>query len=283
MLEMTVQDLTQKQLIELDCIQQDAKFFVELVLSLISQKSAGIFMPSLMSYNSLFAIESYKYFQRTFSSSALTLSSSVEPIIREARLRTKFFEERKRKVEGVFELLDWVNEYHTEWHVNRHKGLLAPLKRVLQDDFGIFFYDGHIIGSTHTGFLGFGYSKNDLPNDSQNISSTISSLSHSVGKELGQYFTNVLATPEINLLSLRNDNYFLYAIDDKLLGYIDTKSERFLPQIFNGSGHNGINLTMLVFLTQMNFLLYILKNLMLGSPYTLFKIQYIGKLVELAT
>lgn len=74
----------------------------------------------------------------------------------------------------MFELLDWISDFHHEWHINRHKGLLSPLKRVLQCDLGIFFYDGHVIGSTHTGILNLGYARGDLPTESEKISSFIS-------------------------------------------------------------------------------------------------------------
>lgn len=36
----------------------------------------------------------------------------------------------------------WIIDFNEEWHIGGHKGWLAPLKRALQGDLGIFLYDG---------------------------------------------------------------------------------------------------------------------------------------------
>jgi len=67
-----------------------------------------------------------------------------------------------------------------------------------------------------------------------------------------------------------------YNLQDEKLGYIDVKSRRFLRSIFNGRESEVINLSLMLFLTQVNFLKYILSNIVVGRSYTLFKLKYIA-------
>ena len=183
--------------LELQCIKEDALFLIELFLSLEKKISSSIFSPSIFPYFSLFVLESYQYFQSRLPHHALSLSSQFEPIIRTSRLRIKFFEDKNNQVQDVFELLEWVKDFHKEWHFGDHKGILAPLKRIIQDDFGIYLYAGNVIGTTHTSFMNFGVSKDDLPNSSDEISKALSPFAFSISKEMGEYAASVISLPEI--------------------------------------------------------------------------------------
>ncbi|HRQ41495.1 MAG TPA: hypothetical protein PLD25_26545 [Chloroflexota bacterium] len=271
---MTTQQLSLRQQIELELIKGDAFLYFELMLKLSESPSAGILYPSLAPYFSLFIIESYKYLHRSFPAYNESLSDTIRPIITSSRMRVKFFDDTQNEIEGTLDIFKWIKDFHNEWHIGQHKGLLAPIKRVLQDDLGVTFYTGHIIGSTHTGILNLGYSKDDLPTRSEDISPYISQLSFNVGNELGLYMTRVLSFPEM-APSDADFGRFIYKIKDDQLKYKDEKSDRLLQHVFNGPSSETINLSLLLFLTHVNFLLYILSNLVVEQHYTIFKLKYI--------
>lgn len=262
------------QLVELDSIKKDAHFYLNLIVKLHNRELSGILIPSLIPYYSLFTIESHKHLQKIRPQYALSLSNRFQAIIQASRMRTKFFDDTRKKVDGTFELLDWITDFHRKWYIGGHRGCLAPIKRAIQEDLGVFFYQGHVIGSTHTGILNLGYSRKDLPTTSESIASTMRTLSFSVGKELGEYIAKILSFPEFapDPTELENIDYNL---QDEMLGYTDVKSKKYLASIFNGRASEAINLSLVLFLTQVNFLQYILNNLVVGASCTLFKLKYI--------
>lgn len=263
-----------KNKIELQCIRDDASFLLKLILTLNEHSLHGIFAPNIFPYFSLFILESYKYLKINFPEYAYTLSSQCESIIKTSRLRIKFFEDKSKNVQGVFELLDWVTEFHKIWHFERHKGVLSSLKKALQNDFGIYLYLGNVIGTTHTGLMNFGISKNDLPNTSEEIAKAISPFMVPISKEMGEYIGSVIILLEEQ--NLQNEKtQFIYQINETELKYVDTKSAKFLDSIFNGQGNQAINLTLLMFLTQVNSLLFVMNQLTAHSTYTLFKLKFI--------
>ena len=262
------------QQIELDSINKDAHFYLTLGKKLHSRASSGVLFPNLIPYYSLFTIESHRYLQKMYPKFALALSNQFQPIINASRMRTKFFDDNQNRVDGTFELFDWIADFHHKWHIGAHKGWLASIKRTLQDDLGVFFYQGHVISSTHTGIFNLGYSKEELPTTSERISSGIGVLSFSVGESIGKYIAGIIDFLEF-LPAPEELNCIEYNLEDDLFGYIDIKSHKFLNSIFNGSGSEAINLSLLLFLTQINILKYILSNLVIGRTYTLFKLKYL--------
>ncbi|MFQ5330035.1 MAG: hypothetical protein ACE5D4_08630 [Thermodesulfobacteriota bacterium] len=260
--------------IEIDAIRQDAYFCLDLALNLTRHQSSSILFFGLIPYLSLFVVESFEYLRYVFPDYARTLSGNHEKTIRASRMRIKYFDDSKKRVDGMFELYEWILQFHQEWHINKHSGFLARLKKLLQDDLGIFGYDGHVIGSTHVGILNLGYEKEDLPEKSSEISNILSQLSYSLSKEIGAYLRQVCAWPEFSPNGF-DTSYFEYRIRDEYLGYKDEKAGKFLARVFNGAGSEGLNFSLLVFLTAVNYFIYILQQLVFDSSTTLFKLKYI--------
>lgn len=259
--------------IELNSIKNDTRFYLELILQLSSHQSASILIFGLIPYLSLFIVETYKYLQDALPVYASSLSKKHDGVIRSSRMRVKFFDDSKKRVDGMFELLDWIIEFHNEWHINKHKGFLSPLKRILQKDLGIFGYDGHIIGSTHTGLFNLGYEKGDLPTIRKEISAVLGPLSFSFSEEMGQYIGQLSNWPEFAPDNM-DVNHFEYNIQDEKLGYRDEKSYKYFASVFNGSEAQELNFTLMLFLATVNFFQHILKQLLVGSPSTLFKLKF---------
>lgn len=271
---MTSKQSSVRKLIELDLVKRDACLYLEIMVKLSKQKMASILIFGLVPYFSLFIAEADIYLSKTLSDYNNSLTDEIRAIITAARMRVKFFDDTHKGVSGTFDILDWVSKFHEEWHINRHKGLLSPIQRHLQNDLGVFFYGVHIIGSTHTAVLNLGYSQGDLPERSEEISPRIKQLSLSVGEGISSYVSKILSLPELVAVGSDFGN-FMYNITDKSLKYKDEKSEMILSRIFNGPPSEAINLSLLLFLTQVNYLQYILADSVSPKHYTLFKLKYI--------
>jgi len=258
---------------EIDMIKQDVKFYTDLLIGLISNQSSSILIFGFTPYISLFITETYKYLQSNYPSSARTLSQNYKEIIRASRTRIKFFDDTNKRIDGIFEHLRWIIDFNEEWHINKHKGVLPPLKRALQDDLGIFFYDNHIIGSTHVGLYNLGYEKKDLPSTSLEISKVFGPLSKSIGEDQGKYLAHISSISEFTPNNL--GEIFAFNISDEKLKYKDEKSKRHLNSVFNGEGKIELNFSLLIFLSSINFLQYIYANIVIGKPVALFKLKFI--------
>ncbi|MBD2694559.1 hypothetical protein [Anabaena catenula] len=257
---------------ELNLIKSDVHFYHDFMPKFLKQQSAGTLIFGLMPYLSLFTVESYNYLQKTFPDYTKTMSFEYEQIIRNSRMRVKFFDDTINKVSGTFELLDWISEFYEEWFINSHKGCLSSLKRYLQPDLGIFAYDGHIIGSTHTGFLFTGLGKENLSKNGEDMTAIIGNVLYSVAQELGAYLAQLCTWTEFVPIKT---NSFSYIIQDDKLGYKDVKSVDFFPSVFNRYDTTSINFSLLLFLSTINFIRHILTRLMANYPEIFFKLKFI--------
>lgn len=269
---MPVTNNSKKRDFELNLIRNDAGFYLELISEIFQHKSAPIFIFGLLPYISLFTIETYKYIQNNFPEYANIWSIEHIKILHQSRMRIKFFDDTNNQVTGVFELLDLISDFHEEWHINRHKGSLSSLKKALQPDLGIFAYDGHIIGSTHTGLLFTGLAKKDLSEINTDVTENIRKLLFSISEELGRYLAWLSKLTEFTPIKT---NSFDYTIQDNQLGYKDVKSAQFFSSVFNGSDTISINFSLLLFLSTTNFIGHIVTKLVSGLPDTLFKLKFI--------
>jgi hypothetical protein len=260
--------------IELDMIKNDTNLFMHIIFQLFPRKSSSVLFFGLVPYISLFIVETDNYLQKYLPLYGRSVSLKYSQIIESSRMRIKLFDDTEKRIDGMFELMRWIVDFNKEWAINRHKGFLSLLKKLLQDDLGIFAYDGHLIGSTHTGLLNLGYQKGDLPTTSKEISSVLGPLTKSVGEELGGYLGNLAKYPEFDPNNL-DSNYFVYGIQDGRLGYKDAKAQKFFTSVFNGAGSEEVNFSLLLFLTTVNYSHYIFKNFLVGSPCSFFKMKFI--------
>ncbi|MEH2452307.1 hypothetical protein [Nostoc sp.] len=257
---------------ELNLIKNDAGFYLELITELSKQKSVNLFIWGILPYLSLFTIETSQYIENKFPIYANPMSKEYSQIIRVSRMRIKFFDDTLNKVSGMFELLDWISDFHEEWYINSHKGSFSSLKRALQLDLGIFAYDGHIIGSTHTGLLFTGLAKKNLSEINTDVTASLEKLLFSISKELGSYLAMLSNLTEFTPIKT---NSFDYRIQENQLGYKDVNSAEFFSLVFNGSDTISINFSLLLFLSTTNFIRHVMTKLVSGLPDTLFKLKFI--------
>jgi len=259
--------------IEIDLIISDADFYNELMRLISSKQSNGILIFGIMPYISLFTIESYTYIQKLLPHHLRNLSKDNEKIIRNARMRLKFFDDSNNRVDGTFYLLDEISEFLKDLFINSHKGSLASVKKALQPDMGISFYGNHIIGSTHTGLLLSGLEKVQLSEAFEDTEDNTNSIFYIVGNELGEYLGWLKRLPEFKSIKTNN---FKYEIEDSQFYYQDVKSDQFFSSIFNKNDQNSINLSLLLFLSIVNFIDHIFVKIIPEDVlYSFFKIKFI--------
>ena len=94
-----------------------------------------------------------------------------------------------------------------------------------------------------------------------------------VAKELGEYLGWLKRLPEFESIKTNN---FKYEFEDSQFYYQDVKSDEFFSSIFNKNDQNSINLSLLLFLSIVNFIDYIfVKIIPEDVMYSFFKIKFI--------
>ncbi|NET69509.1 MAG: hypothetical protein F6K62_00150 [Sphaerospermopsis sp. SIO1G2] len=254
---------------EISLIKNEANFYLEFMLNFIQTKSSGVLIFELLPYLSLFTVESSNYIQSCLPNYAEEISREYERVIRNSRMRIKFFDDTNNRVDGMFELIDWISQFYEDWFINSHT---SSIKRDLQPDFGIFAYDGHIIGSTHMSFLFTGLGKEDISPNGEETGEIMGKILHSVAQEMGAYLGCLNTYPEF---MFTETNSFVYNIEDDKLGYKDVKSKEFFGCVFNKNHTIAINFSLVLFLATINFFRYILNRLFDKSPEILFKLKFI--------
>ncbi|MEM7715999.1 MAG: hypothetical protein AAF349_20905 [Cyanobacteria bacterium P01_A01_bin.68] len=254
---MSIHNNLEKLEFELKLISDETSFYLDFVSKLPQHKSASILIFGIIPYLSLFVVETYSYIKNKFPYNSYISSIKYMEIIRNSRMRTKFFDDKMNQISGTFELLDWISEFHKEWHIHSHKNPSLSLKKTLQPDLGLFTYNTHIIGSTHTGLLLTGLEKENISQGIEDITEILGHTLHSVSHQLGKYLSLLSKCPE---LKLDNINSFKNQLHDDQLFYIDVKSEIFFKSIFNCSEHTSINFSLLLFLSTINFFEFILQK-----------------------
>jgi hypothetical protein len=103
-----------------------------------------------------YAIGAYDWLRVNIGVEADKFLESEAQRLRRIRARSKLFD-GDTKLSEVLRQQKLVDSFNVRVFRNSHVGLLAPLKRWLQPDMGIFFLDQDLVGSTHVATLNFGY------------------------------------------------------------------------------------------------------------------------------
>ena len=257
---------------EVKFVRSDLGFYMDLMQNLAPRPSSSIFIFNLLPYLSLFTVETQAFLTRNFPDYVTSLNEQHIATIRASRMRVKLFDDSSARVSGSFELFDWIKEYQEKVFILSHQGILAPLKKMLQPDLGITIYNSHIIGTTHINVLLTGLDIDTLTKIEDYGEQSWGKYMYSVARDIGSYFGKMSNFPEFDPVNL---NSFNYQLEDEQGYYLDIKSSRFLRQIFNGKSSIAVNFSLLYFLSQINFMLFVLPKLLSKTCITLFKLKFI--------
>ncbi|MFN5515834.1 MAG: hypothetical protein ACK5CA_14120 [Cyanobacteriota bacterium] len=211
----------QLQSLEINLVRKDVGFYEQLVGLLSKKQSSGIIIFGIMPYISLFTIESNKYIKSNLKHCTPSLPKNNEKIIQNSRMRLKLFDDDKNKVDGTFSLLDDISQFLENWFINSHQGPLASMKQALQPDMGIFFYEDHIIGSTHTWTYTNSLEKTEQLNSFEDTAGRMSQIGKSVGQDLGSYLAGIKKLRDFHSIPKNKLDYSIFKRD---VNATDTKT-----------------------------------------------------------
>lgn len=266
------QDL--KSIIELDLIRDDMFFYAETTNYLMSQNSSGVLFLEWMPYLSLFVVETYKYFSKRVSTFSQAVSIQNINSIRLSRTMVKLFDEDLRTIVEIENAIQRMTEYHRQWFEEEHKGALAWLKKIIQPDLGIYYYNNRIICTTHVASFNLGFIQSNNIIVDTNKTPSITQSSFAIGHDLGSYIALLFhffghEAPELENAKNKPNN------NDIRIEYSDVKASRYYGLVFNGSSSPLFNFCALTTLAATNFIRHIVDKH--NSPITpsVFKLKFI--------
>jgi hypothetical protein len=278
-MKMSFNDYSETIRFEHRCIACDINFYLDLLSKLIKKESSAILLFNFFPYLSLFTVETHQYITQNLphhQNKLLDFDHQYQ-LIKDSRMRVKLFDDNNHQVNGVFELLNDISEFNQNWFINSHQEPFLQLKRLLQPDLGIFFYNKHIINSTQNSLFLTGLPIKTLNNinisDIESITQLLGKTLSSVGEQMGKYLKMLSLLPEFKIV--KSTSYFDYRLKDANIGYQDVKSEEFFRSIFCNSTDRNISFSLLLFLSMINFIHYVLPKLIIKFPETVFKIKFI--------
>lgn len=258
---------------ELALLLEDLLFYRDLA-NVANGEGMSIMMFGLFPYISLFTNESYKYLSERIPDFAQVAKREHDEIIRSSRTMVKLFDEHLRDMEAIFYSIDWMNRFHNEWFMSDHQGLLAWLKKAIQPDLGLYYYDANLISTTHLAFFNVGLNDKTINALGPNLKTALSTISRSLGVGFGEYVQLLCTIFGIDTNGVKGKFFNGKELITKL-SYNDQKAERFYPKIFNENGSIALNFSLLSFLAAINFVNMPLRELLTSKSPTFLKLKYI--------
>lgn len=263
------------QQIELLMIMEDTKFFRDMFHQIIPQKSASVLVFGYFPYISLYVLESYKYLQKIKPSFTEYVHNEYETIVRSSRTMVKLFNEHLRDINEITKSIEWLIKYHKDWFMRNHKGIFTWLKKLLQCDLGLYYYDNELISTTHVGFFNVGFERDNIEKYGDDFQTIMSNIAHKLGVDTGNYTSILCNNFNINASEI-NGEYFNYTLYDDRLRYIDKKAEKYYPDIFNEPSSIALNFGLLLYEATVKFINHIFQKISIDTPLTLFKHKFIS-------
>lgn len=146
---------TLRQQAERSLILADARFFRDLALTYDGSTAGAIMLLTLMPHLTAFAVDSAAYLKR-WGSTAPSALSPFEQLLQRSRLRLKLLDDSRQSFEETMQRMEHLASLNSRWFMEPHRGVLGPLKRLLQTDLGLYFLEGHVVCTTHVSFLNMG-------------------------------------------------------------------------------------------------------------------------------
>jgi hypothetical protein len=237
----------------------DALEFKQLLLSTQDHPHAGILIQGFVAPCAMFVVESYDCLTKLIPESKNILPSDTVDFLRSARHRAKLLNNPQKSIQEVSLELVCIARQQRRDSLAPHRGLLGPLKRMLQPDMGLYLYNGNIIWTTHATVFSFG----DTGDPTK--------IAFKFGQTVGQYLMTVLelfGPREVNL----SGNHSLPDVFEMR----DIKYERIYRRGSLGSGRLEVGAAMVLFLASANFTYHIIGGLLPDLGHTQLRLKFIA-------
>lgn len=199
----------------------------------------------MMPFLSAFVYESARYIGRTDAA----VGTPHEDMLLASRMRVKLTEDKYRSSAEILENAEELSAVNSGWFMEGHRGLLGPLKRLIQPDLGLLFVEGEVVCTTHVAFLNLDLTKEALSDASLSLDNlgphlrdTMTDVGEYVGLLLGRLGEDANApggAPEAQLEPMQ---------------YRDVKAANFYGSITDrvAPGRNGVGILLTQMLSQVN-------------------------------
>ncbi|MHA1280382.1 MAG: hypothetical protein ACTSQ8_24695 [Candidatus Helarchaeota archaeon] len=253
---------------ELQLLAKDAVFHKCLGERLIADENGGSLMFSFAPYISLVIWESARYLSANLQDQNNLLKSIFEKQIQASRHRMKLFDNPDELIQCII----WAREYHRELFIDTHTGILAPLKRAIQPDLGIYTYNKEYYGSSLLALVNLGFDIDLFPTVAEFKSSETSKLFFDFGLFIGEYFSELIS---IMGFSQFKYNFKLDMPCAALFHYVDKKANPFFENSFNGNKEADLNSVLFILYLSISFLVNVFDKFIISNPEPYLKIKYI--------
>jgi len=253
---------------ELQILAKDAIFFRSLIERLKDDENMGSLIFSFVPYLSLFTWESAGYLAANFQNKNQLLNKKFGEQIKSSRHRIKLFE----NPDELIQLVSWARKYHRELFIESHSGILAPLKRTIQPDLGIYTYNKEYYGSSLLALVNLGFDINSFPTVAEFKNHETKQLFNNFGFFIGKY------TSELITMMGLNQSKYDFKLDTpqtNLFHYIDKKAIPFFENSFNGNKEADLNSVLFILYLSISFLVNVFDEFIINNPEPYLKIRYV--------
>jgi hypothetical protein len=175
---------------ELSLIAADARFLRDFVLGPRYERIRDVAILALMPFISAFTFESSEYIKRKNPEMVRDLEQHRD-LLRASRLRLKLLDDNRKSFDEVLDNAGELAAISSGWMMEGHRGLLGPLKRLIQPDLGIYFAQAEVFCTTHVAFLNLGLSKEALAASSLSLAN-LGPYLRDTSEDFGRYLALLL-------------------------------------------------------------------------------------------
>jgi hypothetical protein len=240
------------------CVWDTIGFWQIFQLAMKHPDSGSLFQ-GLIAPAAMYVVESHNCLTKIVPELKESLPSNMLDLLRTCRHRAKLLNDSRRSLKQVSQEIIYIAQKHREEFLSPHRGLLAPVKKILQPDMGLYTYNGHIFWTTHATHYSVGDS----------IDSAADALEF--GKVIGHYVATVLLALGLNELpQLENQQ------PSAILEMRDIKYEQIYGRSTLGSECLQVGAVLILVLAHVNFALHVIGNLLSNVSHTQFRLKFIA-------
>jgi hypothetical protein len=261
---------------ERSLIACDARFFLDLALNPRLEPIRPTAFLMLMPFMSAFLYESIRYTKREKPESLRELHSHQD-LLRASRMRMKLLDGDPRTLDELLTEADELVAVVKNMFMRDHRGVLGPLKRLLQKDVGIHFIRDEVVGTHHVALLNAGITPRTLSGMSwDGLDQYLYDTSGGVGTDTAQLLS------ELGILqSVGVDSYPSESATGQPLSppqYCDRRSEVFYGSVARQAapGRDGVGVILTSILSQVNTARVLVPLVAAHNEIAAFKIRLVS-------
>jgi len=255
---------------ELSLIAADAMFLRDFVLGPRYERIRDVAILALMPFISAFTFESAEYIKRKDPAMVLALEPHRD-LLRASRLRLKLLDDNRKSFDEVLDNASELAAVSSGWMMEDHRGLLGPLKRLIQPDLGIYFAQDEVFCTTHVAFLNLGLSKEALAASSLSLAN-LGPYLLDTSEDFGRYVALLLR--KLGMSTEASDS--AHSVPLSSIGFRDLKSKRLYKEMARRAAPDRVPVCLLLtaILSQVNTARLLVPSIAEHNEVAAFKVRF---------